>query len=92
MGYTTSIGSNLHIILKVIISTFFRQKLKNFAFKWKITQKSVFVDLLAFSEDFSYGMYTHFLEHKNFFNLNTKKIFFNKADQKLRYPKKPIFG
>jgi hypothetical protein len=46
----------------------------------------------ASSEYFSYGMYTHFVEQKNFFNLNTKEIFFNKADQKLRDPQKPIFG
>ncbi len=37
----------------------------------------------AFSEYFSYGMHTHFVEQQKFFNLNTKKIFFNKADQKL---------
>jgi hypothetical protein len=37
-------------------------------------------------------MYTHFVEQKNFFNLNRKKIFFNKADQKLGDPQKPVFG
>ncbi len=47
---------------------------------------------LRFFRRFSYGMYPHFVEQKKFFNLNTKKIFFNKADQKLRDPKKQIFG
>jgi hypothetical protein len=27
----------------------------------------------AFSEDFSYGMHTHFVEQQKFLNLNTKK-------------------
>jgi hypothetical protein len=45
----------------------------------------------AFSEKFSYGMHIHFVEQKKFFNLNIKKIFSNKADQKLRDPQKPIF-
>jgi hypothetical protein len=45
----------------------------------------------AFSEEFFYGMHIHFVEQKNFFNLNIKKIFFNKADQKLTDPQKPIF-
>jgi hypothetical protein len=46
----------------------------------------------SFSEEFLYGVHIHFVEQKKFFNLNIKKIFFNKADQKLRDPKKPIFG
>jgi hypothetical protein len=45
----------------------------------------------AFPEDYSYSMYTHFVEQQNFFNLNIKKILFNKADQKLRDPQKLIF-
>jgi hypothetical protein len=47
----------------------------------------------VFSEEFPYGVHIHFVEQKKLFNLNIKKkIFFNKADQKLRDPQKPIFG
>jgi hypothetical protein len=48
MGYTTLIAANLQKTIKVHRSTFFREKSKIFAYKLKITQKSIFLDLLTF--------------------------------------------